>query len=94
MNVKIIVATHKKYAMPTDEMYIPVHVGADGKFDEYGKELDLGYIKDNTGDNISSLNPSFCGLTGLLLGVEKSRRGLYWACPLQKAFFIKKDKNN
>lgn len=59
LSVKIIVATHKKYQMPLDSMYMPLHVGAEGK------TLDLGYVKDNTGDNISILNPSFCELTGL-----------------------------
>lgn len=29
--VKIIIATHKKYKMPSDHMYIPLHVGAEGK---------------------------------------------------------------
>ena len=43
----IIIATHKKYQMPADKMYLPVHVGAEGKKDSDGKELDLGYIKDN-----------------------------------------------
>lgn len=64
-NVKIIVATHKKYRMPSDDMYVPVHVGAEGKKDQNGNPLDLGYVKDNTGDNISDLNASFCELTGL-----------------------------
>lgn len=64
-SVKIVVATHKKYKMPSDAMYIPLHVGAEGKKDSDGNELDLGYIKDNTGENISILNPSFCELTGL-----------------------------
>ena len=41
-SVKIIIATHKKYRMPDDEMYIPVQVGAEGKDD-------LGYTRDNTG---------------------------------------------
>lgn len=57
-SVKIIIATHKRYEMPKDKMYIPLHVGAEGK-------NDLGYTKDNTGNNISSLNPYFCELTGL-----------------------------
>lgn len=57
-DVKIIIATHKKYQMPTDSIYIPLHVGAEGK-------SSLGYIKDNEGDNISSKNPYFCELTGL-----------------------------
>ncbi len=63
--VKIIIATHKKYKMPTDNMYLPLHVGAEGKKDKDGIELNLGYIKDNTGENISELNSSFCELTGL-----------------------------
>ena len=46
-NIKIIIATHKKYEMPKDNMYIPIHVGKEGK-------EDLGYIGDNTKDNISA----------------------------------------
>ena len=64
-SVKIVIATHKKYRMPTDLMYLPLHVGAEGKKNGDGKDLDLGYTKDNTGDNISNLNASFCELTGL-----------------------------
>lgn len=69
-SVKIIIATHKQYKMPKDEMYVPVHVGAEGK-------NDLGYTKDNSGENISSLNPSFCELTGL-----------YWAWKNLNADYI------
>ncbi|OOF58381.1 DUF4422 domain-containing protein [Rodentibacter genomosp. 2] len=57
-DICIIVATHKKYFMPSDEIYLPLHVG---KFD---KEC-IGYQGDNTGDNISIKNPYFCELTGL-----------------------------
>ena len=59
MEIKIIVATHKAYRMPEDKMYLPVHVGAEGK------DIIEGYERDNTGDNISQKNPSFCELTGL-----------------------------
>lgn len=62
---KIVIATHKKYQMPSNPLYIPLHVGAEGKKDGDGNHLDLGYVKDNTGDNISKLNSSFCELTGL-----------------------------
>lgn len=65
MDVKIVVATHKKYHMPKDIMYIPLQVGAEGKLDASGKKLELGYKKDNIGDNISKKNPYFCELTGL-----------------------------
>ena len=57
-SIKIIVATHKEYQMPNDELYLPLHVGA------YGKES-IGYKRDDEGDNISSKNPKFCELTGL-----------------------------
>lgn len=58
MNIKIIVAAHKKYAMPEDEIYLPLQVGAalyDG----------IGYARDSEGDSISDKNPFFCELTGL-----------------------------
>lgn len=58
-NVQIIVAAHKKYQMPTDKIYLPMQVGAEGK------ETIEGYAPDNIGDNISSKNPYFCELTGL-----------------------------
>lgn len=57
-SIKIIIAAHKKYRMPTDEMYLPVHVGAAGK-------ESIGYQRDDEGENISTLNPYFCELTGL-----------------------------
>lgn len=57
-NIKIIVATHKPYTMPVDDMYLPVHVGAAGKDS-------IGYQRDDQGENISSKNPYFCELTGL-----------------------------
>ena len=69
-NIKIIVATHKKYQMPKDEMYMPVQVGAEGK-------KDLGYQKDNEGENISLKNPFYCELTGL-----------YWAWKNLNADYI------
>ena len=49
MDLKVLVATHKKYWMPEDACYLPLHVGREGK-------NDLGYVGDNTGDNISNKN--------------------------------------
>ena len=50
MDIKIIVATHKKYWMPSDDIYLPVHVGKKGK-------TDLGYQgDDNDGVNFVFLN--------------------------------------
>jgi len=57
-NIKVIVATHKKYTMPNDPSYLPLHVGKDGN-------IDLGYLGDDSGDNISTKNPYFSELTGV-----------------------------
>ncbi|MBQ7433348.1 MAG: DUF4422 domain-containing protein [Lachnospiraceae bacterium] len=56
--VKIAIATHKKYWMPSDSCYLPLHVGRK-------KGQDIGYIGDDTGDHISWKNPYYCELTGL-----------------------------
>lgn len=56
--INIIVATHKKYKIPEDEIYLPIQVGSEGK-------EELGYQKDNQGDNISLKNSYYCELTGL-----------------------------
>ena len=58
MKVTVVVATHKPYAMPADPLYLPLHVGAEGK-------ESIGFVGDNTGDHISAKNPQFCELTGL-----------------------------
>lgn len=70
MDIKILVAAHKKYWMPNDDVYLPIHVGREGK-------ADLGYIGDNTGDNISAKNANYCELTGL-----------YWAWKNLKCDYI------
>lgn len=57
-NIKLIIATHKKYDMPKSDIYIPLQVGAEGK-------EKLGYEVDNSMDNISEKNPYYCELTGL-----------------------------
>jgi hypothetical protein len=56
--MKIFVITHKKFNPVNIDGYIPLQVGA------AINKLDLGYLKDNTGDNISLKNGSYCELTG------------------------------
>ena len=56
---KIIVAAHKEYSMPDDELYVPLHVGA-----KIAK-VKLPYERDDNGKNISDENPYYCELTGL-----------------------------
>ncbi|MCD8008840.1 MAG: DUF4422 domain-containing protein [Clostridiales bacterium] len=57
-NICVMVAAHKNYRMPEDSVYLPVHVGAEGK-------ESIGFQGDNTGDNISAKNKNYCELTGL-----------------------------
>ena len=70
MDIKILVATHKQYWMPEDKIYLPIHVGRVEK-------ADLGYLGDDTGDNISAKNANYCELTGL-----------YWAWKNLKCDYI------
>lgn len=56
--IRVVIATHMKYQMPQDDIYIPLQVGASGK-------EALGFQGDDRGDNISTLNPYFCELTGM-----------------------------
>ena len=58
MDQRIYVIAHKKYAMPADELYIPLQVGVT-------EENNFFELRDNTGDNISKKNLNYCELTGL-----------------------------
>ena len=62
-SVTVIIAAHMRYQMPTDTMYLPIHVGAAGK--ESIEDNGIIYQRDDEGENISALNPYFCELTGL-----------------------------
>ena len=58
MSTTIFAMTHKKFIHPSDKMYVPLHVGREGK-------EDLGYLSDNTGDHISHKNQYYSELTGM-----------------------------
>lgn len=58
--IKIFVACHKPCEVYRDEVYIPIHVGR--AISKCTTEMS-DYIGDDTGDNISSKNASFCELT-------------------------------
>lgn len=58
MDIRIYVATHKRFETPREDIYIPLHVGKQGK-------PDLGYRGDDTGEHISGKNPMYCELTGM-----------------------------
>ena len=57
-SLKILVATHKPYRMPHDEVFMPIQVGA-------ANNPDMGYARDDVGENISPKNANYCELTAL-----------------------------
>ncbi len=59
INTKILVCCHKKDVVVDSLPYFPIHVG------KAKNNVDLGMIGDDTGDNISDKNGSYCELTGL-----------------------------
>ena len=86
MKVKILVATHKKYHMPLDDIYIPVRVGSALADD------DFGYQRDDTGDNISQKNPNFCELTALYWGWKNVNADFIGLAHYRRHFSCKKSK--
>lgn len=69
---KILVCCHKKDIWKSDDVYMPIHVG------KAISNTELNIQGDDTGDNISTKNKSYCELTGL-----------YWAWKnLEKVDYI------
>lgn len=60
MSTVIATVTHKEYEIPADPLYIPLMAGA-----ALMREVPYGYVRDDTGDNISASNAAYCELTGL-----------------------------
>lgn len=86
MDIKIMIAAHKKYWMPDDPVYMPVHVGAEGK-------QPLGYTPDNTGDNISAKNPNYCELTAIYWAWKNLDADYIGLCHYRRYFTRKEVRN-
>ena len=54
----MFICAHKPFTPPEGDMYVPLQVGS-----ALGE--DLGMTRDDSGDNISTRNKSFCELTGI-----------------------------
>jgi len=59
INLKIIVCCHKDDIYKRSKIFLPIHVG------KALSDKDFGIIGDDTGENISSKNASYCELTGM-----------------------------
>ena len=85
-NIKIIIATHKPYKMPEDDIYLPLHVGKAGK-------ADIGFQGDDTGENISEKNPNFCELTGFYWAWKNLNVDYIGLAHYRRHFTVKSKKN-
>lgn len=89
--VAIIVATHKQYFMPCDEIYQPVFVGV-GIHPEI--PIPNGYVGDNIGENISQLNPFFSELTALYWAWKNMEAEYIGLAHYRRHFSLKKDSKH
>lgn len=67
MKLKILVATHKPCMIPADEDYQLIHCGRalSNLSPEVLNWMKVNTIGDDTGENISTLNPYYCELTAI-----------------------------
>lgn len=75
MDLKIITIQHKKYFIPSDDIYYPVYVGNQNS-------------TDNTGINISSKNRYYCELTALFWAWKNLQFDYLGLCHYRR-YFIK-----
>lgn len=86
MTIKILAAAHKAAPMPDSPIYLPIHVGREGK-------PSIGFIGDNTGDHISSKNKNYCELTGIYWAYKNLKADYIGLCHYRRHFYIKKKEN-
>jgi len=84
MTIKIIVATHKRYDMPKEDLYLPVFVGASLS------DLMLPYQRDDEGDNISYKNKTYCELTALYWAYKNVKADYIGLCHYRRYLDLKK----
>lgn len=84
MDTRIYVMTHKAIEPINDDLYHILHVGKKGK-------PDLGFQGDDTGDNISEKNASYCELTGMYWLWKNCECDIIGICHYRR-FFIHNEK--
>lgn len=83
----VYVIAHKKFHMPDEgldrlgktDYLVPLLVGAKGK-------EDLGYERDDEGDNISEKNPNYCELTGIYQIWKNRKTDIVGICHYRRFF--------
>lgn len=81
MDLKIYIATHKKFELPKEDYFLPVQVGR-------ALHDDLGYQGDHTGDSISDKNPKYCELTAMYWAWKNGEYDVLGLCHYRRFFDI------
>lgn len=84
MRTEIYIATHKPFQFPEKQEYIPIQVG------KVNSDIDLKITSDDTGENISELNESFCELTALYWMWKNSDADILGLCHYRRYFIDEK----
>lgn len=79
--MKIYVMAYKKFNLELPNIYTPLQVGAE-------INPDIGYEKDNSGENISFKNQSYCELTGLYWMWKNTSDDITGLCHYRRYFAI------
>ena len=78
--IEIYVLTHKKFELPQNDIYIPLLSGAVSHDD------DFGYLRDDSGDNISDLNNYYAEMTGEYWAWKNSDADIIGFCHYRRYF--------
>ncbi len=81
----IYTLTHKPFDIPPDPLYQPLHVGRSGA-------KDLGYMGDDTGENISHQNCYYSELTGLYWIWKNAKNSHVGTCHYRRYLLNKQEK--
>ena len=79
MDTRIYICTHKTFFVPPVSGYIPLHVGS-------ALHPDLGYQRDDEGEEISAKNPNYCELTGVYYIWKNVRCDIVGICHYRRYF--------
>jgi len=81
-NVKILISCHKPSDVLNDDVFTPIQVGCSVE----GHSLIPGIWHDSEGDNISTLNPSYCELTAQYWAWKNLKLDYYGFCHYRRYF--------
>ena len=79
--MSVYIVTHKKYDAVQNDHYETIQVGT-------ALHDDLGYLRDDIGDNISDKNPNYCELTALYYLWKNTNDPIIGLCHYRR-FFVK-----